>query len=144
MKTPKQMFNKPEKIIIHCSATPEGRDVHAEDIRRWHKSRGWYDIGYHYVIEIDGTIRAGRKEDVIGAHCRGQNDKSIGICYVGGCCEEMEPKDTLNELQEESLKNLICYIRDGYGELPIHGHNEFSNKACPSFDVSERLDYLMI
>lgn len=138
------MFNKPEKIIIHCSATPEGRDVHAEDIRRWHKSRGWYDIGYHYVIEIDGTVKDGRQEDVIGAHCRGQNDKSIGICYVGGCCEEMEPKDTLNESQEESLKSLICDIRDRYGELPIHGHNEFSNKACPSFDVSERLDYLMI
>jgi N-acetylmuramoyl-L-alanine amidase len=72
------------KIIIHCSATPEGRDVKIDTIRQWHIDKGWADIGYHYVIELDGQIQAGRPVELLGAHCLGQNKFSIGVCYVGG------------------------------------------------------------
>ena len=72
------------KIIIHCSATPEGRDVNTETIRQWHTAKGWSDIGYHYVIELDGSVNMGRDIDRIGAHTKGHNTGSIGICYVGG------------------------------------------------------------
>lgn len=115
-----------------------------EDIKRWHvEERGWSDIGYHYVIELDGTIKAGRPISVVGAHCRGENNKSIGICYVGGCDKNMKPKDTRTKEQKKSLDALI------YGlsvvlpiDVSVHGHNEFNlGKACPSFDVSKEYCY---
>ena len=73
-----------KEIIIHCSDSPEGRNDTANDIRSWHKKRGFNDIGYHYVILLDGTIEVGRAEDQIGAHCSNHNANSIGICYIGG------------------------------------------------------------
>lgn len=72
-------------IIIHCSATREGQDIKAKTIKQWHKARGFSDIGYHYIIDLDGTIEKGRDESLVGAHCIGKNAISIGICYVGGC-----------------------------------------------------------
>lgn len=83
------------EIIIHCSATPEGRNYTVEDIRRWHRQQGWSDIGYHYVIYRDGTIHEGRNVDIAGAHCVNHNAHSIGICYIGGCASNGKtPKDT--------------------------------------------------
>ena len=76
-------------IIIHCAATPEGRDVKTATIKSWHiAGRKWKDIGYHYVIELDGTVHVGRDESVIGAHTTGYNAHSIGVCYVGGCAKD--------------------------------------------------------
>ena len=125
------------KVIIHCSATPEGRDVKTKEIKKWHLSNGWSDIGYHYVIELDGKVVEGRPVELVGAHCVGQNKFSIGVCYVGGMNKSMsKPKDTRTEEQKESIIKLIKKLRGRYGDLTIHGHNEFSNKACPSFDVS--------
>ena len=69
-------------IIIHCSATPEGKDYTIQDIRRWHKQQGWSDIGYHYVVYRNGHIEPGRDVDIAGAHCEGHNAKTIGICYI--------------------------------------------------------------
>ena len=125
------------KVIIHCSATPEGRDVKTKEIKKWHLSNGWSDIGYHYVIELDGKVVEGRPVELVGAHCVGQNKFSIGICYVGGMNKSMsKPKDTRTEEQKESIVKLIKKLRGRYGDLTIHGHNEYANKACPSFDVS--------
>ena len=127
-----------DKIIIHCSATPEGRDVKTSTIKQWHTAKGWSDIGYHYVIELDGSVNMGRNIDRIGAPTRGENTGSIGICYVGGMDANMKnPKDTRTEKQKEGLKCLIKDLRSTYGDLTIHGHNEFASKACPSFDVEK-------
>lgn len=71
-----------DKIILHCTATPEGRDFSVEQIRQWHLARGFSDIGYHYVVSRDGSVHRGRPEKVAGAHCTGQNTCSIGVSYV--------------------------------------------------------------
>lgn len=124
------------KVIVHCAATPEGRDVATEEIKRWHtEERGWSDIGYHWVIELDGSTNEGRSEDINGAHCRGHNSDSIGICYVGGSDSEGNPKDTRTEGQRDALVALIKEILDRYPDAEVFGHRDFSKKACPSFDA---------
>ncbi len=130
-------MRKINKLIVHCSATPEGRNVKTETIRDWHIiGNHWDDIGYHYIIELDGSIHRGRDEDVIGAHCAGLNANSIGICYVGGMCKNGRiPKDTRTEAQKQSLLKLLKELKAKYPNATIHGHNEFAAKACPSFDA---------
>lgn len=128
------------KIIIHCSATPEGKDFRAKDIDLWHKQRGFTGIGYHYVIDLDGTVEKGRDEALVGAHCVGQNQYSIGICYIGGLDKDGKaPKDTRTKAQKRALKTLVNNLKNKYTVLTIHGHNEFANKACPCFNVSRDL-----
>jgi len=127
------------KIIIHCSATKEGVDFKINDVRQWHKARGFIDVGYHYVIELDGTIRRGRDEDQTGSHCKGYNKNSIGICYIGGLDRDGNPKDTRTSEQKHAMKILIESLKDKYNNVTIHGHNEFSNKACPCFNVKHYL-----
>lgn len=127
-----------DKIIIHCSDTPEGRDDTIEEIKQWHLQRGWKDIGYHYVIHLDGTIHKGRPESVVGAHCSDYNKNSIGVCYVGGVTEDCKtPKDTRTEGQKRALIELLKRLKKDYPKATLHGHNEFANKACPSFNVKE-------
>ena len=72
------------EIIIHCTATPEGREFSIDDIRRWHRARGFADVGYHFVIHLDGSVSTGRPLTQAGAHCAGHNNNSIGVAYVGG------------------------------------------------------------
>lgn len=135
-------MRKIDKIIVHCADTPEGRDVRVEEIRRWHKAKGWNDIGYHYVIDIDGTIEAGRDIECAGAHTQGQNATSIGICYVGGCDAEMQPKDTRTEAQKESLRLLIKFLKSKYKDAKVFGHRDFAQKACPCFDAKKEYEDL--
>lgn len=123
------------KIILHCTATPEGRDVSVDTIRQWHLDRGWSDIGYHYIIYLDGTIKEGRPVERQGAHVRGYNKNSIGIAYVGGCDANMSPKDTRTNAQKIAIWDLITELMNRHINSNLHGHNEFSSKACPSFDV---------
>jgi N-acetylmuramoyl-L-alanine amidase len=132
-------MRKVNKIIIHCTATPEGREHDVADIRRWHLKRGFNDIGYHYLIHIDGTIEEGRPINKQGAHCSGQNRGSIGICYVGGMSKDMKKaKDTRTQAQKDSLVKLMHKLIYKYNkDMTIHGHNEYANKACPSFNVQE-------
>ena len=85
-----------KQIHIHCSATKTD-NISASTIRRWHLQRGWSDIGYHYVIGLDGKIEAGRPVSKIGAHAKGYNKTSIGICYIGGLSENKRAKDTRTE-----------------------------------------------
>ncbi|ANS03019.1 N-acetylmuramoyl-L-alanine amidase [uncultured Mediterranean phage uvDeep-CGR1-KM17-C101] len=132
-------MRKINKIIIHCSATPEGREHDVADIRRWHLKRGFNDIGYHYLIHIDGTIEEGRPLNKQGAHCSTENKGSIGLCYVGGMSKDMKKaKDTRTQAQKDSLIKLIHELIYKYNkDMTIHGHNEYANKACPSFNVQE-------
>lgn len=125
-----------KELIIHCSATVEGKDYTVEDITRWHKARGFKTIGYHYVIYRDGSIHTGRSESEIGAHCLGHNAKSLGICYIGGLASDGKtPKDTRTYAQKTALVELLRKLKKKYPDVTIHGHNEFANKACPCFDV---------
>lgn len=127
---------RPKEIIIHCSATPEGKDFTVEQIRQWHKARGFRDIGYHWIIYRDGSVHRGRKETEVGAHCLGHNAKAIGICYIGGCAPDGKtPKDTRTPQQKEAIRQAISEIRQRWGQLPVYGHRDFARKACPSFDV---------
>lgn len=120
-----------------------------DEIRRQHTApvsrggRGWSDIGYHYVIYRDGTIHEGRNIDLIGAHCTGHNSHSIGIAYVGGVenrpgvpYAQLKPKDTRTEEQRAALLSLLLDLRKIYPSAKIHGHRDFANKACPSFDAT--------
>lgn len=127
------------KIILHCTATPEGRDVSVAEVRDWHVGHnGWSDIGYHYLITLNGTVEVGRPESKIGAHTRGHNRHSIGVAYVGGMDKEFKnPKDTRTTEQKEALIWLIDELKRKYSDSTVHGHNEFASKACPSFDVSK-------
>ena len=130
------MKRKIDKIIIHCSATREGQDISVETIRDWHLKRGWSDIGYHYIIDINGKLHAGRPLEKTGAHCKGHNTGSIGVCYIGGVeSDGKTPKDTRTKEQKAALDDLLFVLTDVFANVSIHGHNEFSSKACPSFDV---------
>ena len=116
-------------LAVHCSATPEEMDIGVEEIDRWHKERGWIGCGYHFVIRKDGTVETGRDIDAIGAHVRGFNQTSIGICLVG-------TSDFTDE-QYTSLKTLISDVLEKYPDATVRGHRDFPSvkKDCPNFDV---------
>jgi len=137
-------------IIIHCTATRSWQDYSADDIRRMHKAQGWADIGYHYVVRLDGTIENGRDVDKIGAHVSGHNANSIGVVYVGGLDNQGKAKDTRTENQKCALLNLLMDLRKLYPKAKISGHRDFSPdkngdgiispdefiKECPCFDAA--------
>ena len=143
-----------DKIIVHCSATPEFENKTVEDIRRDHKAKGWSDIGYHYVIYRDGSIHEGRDVNIQGAHCAdgGGNIRSIGVCYIGGLEErrpgvpydKLKPKDTRTLKQKAQLINLLTDLRRLYPEAKIYGHRDFDThgKQCPSFDARTEYRYI--
>ena len=133
------------EIIVHCSATPEGKDYTVADIRRWHKAQGWSDIGYHYVIYRNGHIEPGRDVDLIGAHCVNHNAKSIGICYIGGVTNDgkQKAKDTRTLAQKAALLSILTEMKRLYPQARIYGHHDFERgKDCPSFDA--RKEYATI
>lgn len=125
------------KIILHYSETPEGVEFSAKDIERWHIERGFNCIGYHYVVKLDGTIERGRPEEQVGAHCSGQNQSSIGICYIGGILKGNKHGDTRTVEQMNALEGLLRELHTRYPKAELCGHNEFSTKSCPGFDVKK-------
>ena len=130
-----------KEIIVHCSATREDQQVSVDTIRDWHLARGWNDIGYHFYIDLDGTINKGRDIDKMGAHCKGHNRNSIGICYCGGVeTDGKTPKDTRTQEQKDSLLNVLKTLKAMYPEAVIYSHSEFATKACPSFDATEEYE----
>ena len=136
-------------IVIHCTATRAWQDYSADDLRRMHKAQGWADIGYHYVVRLDGTIEPGRDVDKIGAHVSGHNANSIGVVYVGGLDNQGKANDTRTENQKNALLNLLLDLRRLYPSARISGHRDFSPdlngngtiepwewiKECPCFDA---------
>ena len=125
------------EIIVHCTATPAGKDFTVEDITRWHQAQGWSTIGYHYVVYRDGTIHNGRNIDTAGAHCTGHNTHSVGVVYVGGLKRDGKTaSDTRTWKQREALQDLLMELKRLYPSATIHGHRDFAKKACPSFDAT--------
>lgn len=137
--TMKKFSKQISEIIIHCTATPQGRDLNVADITRYHRQRGFETIGYHYLIRLDGTVEQGRPCEYIGAHCLGHNDRSIGVAYVGGLDSHGNSSDTRTDAQKRSLKSLVARLVKRYPGATVHGHREFAAKACPCFNVREEL-----
>lgn len=125
-----------KELIWHCAATMEGKDFTVEDIRSWHKQRGWSDIGYHYVVYRDGRIMLGRPIGQIGSHVEGHNTGTIGACYVGGLSADgTKPKDTRTPEQRASMLWLTEQLVKKFPIKAVTGHNQYASKACPSFYV---------
>ena len=126
------------KIIVHCTATPEGRAHTVKDVDAWHRQRGFNGIGYHYLIGINGEVWEGRPIEKAGAHTEGYNSSSIGVAYVGGMDKDMKnPKDTRTQAQKDSLASLLKELVIKFPKAKIYGHRDFAKKACPSFDAKE-------
>jgi N-acetylmuramoyl-L-alanine amidase len=124
-------------IVVHCAATKPSMDIGVREIDRWHRARGWLMVGYHFVIKRDGTVEIGRKLNQSGAHAKGYNDKSIGICLVGGVTEDdaSVPENNFTPEQFDALHVLVENTLLAFPDAKVIGHNEISSKACPSFDV---------
>ena len=123
------MANEPERIIIHCSATPDDQDFTAADIDKWHTARGWKMIGYHWVIRKSGMIEMGRPENMQGAHALHHNEDSIGICMIG--------TNEWTDAQVASLVQLYIEIKDRWAIEPhkVMGHSELpehKGRGCPN------------
>ncbi len=138
--------NRPDTklFLIHCAATRAVQDIGAIEINKWHEKRGIHSdrglTGYHFIIRRSGTIELGRELREIGAHARGYNDDSVGICLVGGVKKaavagELIPDDNFTDEQYDSLETLIRLLWRIYPEAAVIPHNLVSIKACPSFDV---------
>ena len=140
-----------DTIVIHCSATKEGKDYSVEDIKKWHLQRGFNDVGYHFIIRLDGTIEIGRPLNKVGAHVTNNNTGKIGICYIGGLSSKNKSKDTRTEEQKNSLSELINVLKTFISIKEVKGHRDFSKdlngngiiesfeymKDCPCFDVQK-------
>lgn len=127
-----------KEIILHCSATPEGKDIKAVTIDKWHRAKGWNGIGYQFYIDLDGTIEVGRNINVAGAHATNHNSISIGICYAGGCAKDGKtPKDTRTPQQKLSLYELVHDLLLLYPNVKVMCHNQVAKKACPSFKIED-------
>lgn len=136
------------ELIVHCSATqPDWMAGHSlaakvQEIRRWHKARGWSDIGYHHIIDRDGKIAEGRSIDRIGAHVRGKNTGTIGVCLLGGhgSSENDNFSDNFTPEQDKALRGYINDMDARYGPLKISPHHAYAAKACPGFRVQQWLN----
>jgi len=136
------------EAIVHCTATPpdwrsrSSTSNKVREVRRWHvDQRGWSDIGYHYLIDRDGTVAKGRPMHRNGAHVRGHNTGTIGISLFGGkgasAYDNFE--DHFTPEQDAALRNLLADLQAEYGFRKITGHNEYAAKGCPGFQVKRWL-----
>jgi len=137
-------------LVVHCSATRPTQDIGVRDITQWHIQRGFDTVGYHYVIRRNGEVERGRPENAVGAHVRGQNVNSIGICLAGGVDNAGKPANNFTAAQFVALHQLLDELRKRYPEARVLGHRDLSPdrngdgvispnefiKACPSFDVA--------
>jgi len=137
-------MRKINEIIIHCTATrPDwwtgtSAEVKTNEVRNWHTSKGWSDIGYHYLIDRDGTVVTGRPLDRTGAHVKGHNTGTVGISLFGGFGGSAGDSfaDNFTEDQERALLDLITKLKSDHPSITkISGHNQYAAKACPCFSV---------
>ena len=127
-------------ITVHCSATPPKQDVDVAEIRRWHKKKGWRDVGYHFVIRRNGDVQLGRPLSQTGAHVKGHNRGNIGVCMVGGCNTELQPEDNFTLAQRKALFGLMAALQEQFliSDENVKGHKDWGgNKACPVVKLRE-------
>lgn len=131
------------KIVVHCAATKPSQNVGLAQIKKWHtdpkpQGRGWRDIGYHYVIKRDGTLQQGRPAGTPGAHVKGHNQNSIGICLVGGLDASGKAVSNYTAKQWDALVLLVAGLEVLCPNAEVCGHNDLTkSKTCPNFDVRE-------
>lgn len=146
--TPTAGGRKINLLIVHCSATPEGKEYSSDTISSWHQARNfsyYIDpktgkkkyVGYHYLVHLDGTVEACRPESVRGCHVSNYNANSIGICYIGGLDAKGNAKDTRTPAQKTAILTLLKRLKNTYTGATIHGHREYAAKACPCFDAKK-------
>jgi N-acetylmuramoyl-L-alanine amidase len=117
------------KHIVHCSDSEQGN---VAQVRRWHRERGWEDVGYHFIIRRDGEVEIGRTLDDVGAHCQGHNVDSVGTCLIG--------KRDFLPCQFVALRRVHAMLRALFGDIRLHGHCEFNaGKTCPNFNVHDAI-----
>ncbi len=141
----------PKMITVHCSATQPAADIGAAEIRKWHKDKGWSDIGYHAVIRRNGSVEAGRPEWKVGAHVAGHNTDNLGVCLVGGINPQGKAENNFTPEQMAALRQVLQGWMKKYS-IPagkVMGHRDWSPdkngdgkitpnefmKDCPCFDV---------
>jgi len=126
-----------DNIVLHCAATPPSADIGVNEIRQWHRAKGWTDCGYHYVIRRDGRVEPGRPENLVGSHVKNHNAKTLGVCMVGGVDAQQRPQDNFTPQQWASLQTLLMRLTGRYPLATILGHRDFPgvHKACPCFDA---------
>lgn len=131
--------------VVHCSATPPGRDIGVVEINRWHYKRGIWSprgrTGYHGVIRRNGTLELGREALEMGAHALGHNDVSVAACLVGGVEEDaVTPEDNFTVEQWDTLDTVVSYWLVLWPEIILAGHRDLgAPKACPSFELHDWL-----
>tara|TARA_R110002020_G_scaffold93467_2_gene225498 strand:+ start:4267 stop:4668 length:402 start_codon:yes stop_codon:yes gene_type:complete len=124
------------EIVLHCADTKITQSFSIKDIRKWHvEERGWSDVGYHYYIRLNGNIERGRPVEKSGAHAKGHNSNSIGVCFEGGKLSNGDKWVTPLLPQMIGYKKLKDYLFAVYGELKVSAHYEYSSKSCPNFDI---------
>ena len=125
-------------IVIPCAATKASMDIGLTEIRKWHvQDNGWPDVGYHYIIRRNGEVELGRSNRDTGAHAAGYNHKSVSLCMVGGMAEDNSAENNFTAQQWTALLDLVKQLKTNYPDAEIIGHNEISEKECPSFDVQK-------
>lgn len=132
-----------ELIVIHCSATRCNQRFPVTALIRCHADRFGF-TGYHYYITRDGTVTQTRHEQLIGAHAKGYNSRSLGVCYEGGLDKYGNPADTRTRKQKRALLDLLKRLKAAHPDAQILGHRDLPNvhKACPCFDA--RTEYMTL
>ena len=129
-------------VAVHCSATQPSQDIGLNEIRQWHRQRGWVDVGYHFIIRRSGLVETGRPIDAVGAHVEGFNSNSVGVCLVGGIDSKGRAEDNFTPAQYAALAELLRDLRKQYPGAVVQGHRDFPRvkKDCPCFDVRKWID----
>ncbi|MBU2708892.1 N-acetylmuramoyl-L-alanine amidase [Zooshikella marina] len=118
-----------EYLVVHCSDSPNSKNYSAKDIHQWHLQRKWAGIGYHKVIKRDGSIENGRPEYWVGAHVKGYNSRSLGVCLIG--------RDSFTKKQFETLEIVLTDWKCKYPNATVCGHKDLNpQKTCPNFNVT--------
>lgn len=136
--------NRTNYIVVHSSATRSGANIGVQEIDKWHKARGWSGVGYHFVITRDAALQHGRDVNDVGAHAKGKNSESIGICLVGGVADDGKTSEfnfTISQLS--MLQDLLVDLTAVFFEAAVVGHRDVMPPGyteCPSFDVAKWWD----